>query len=258
MKTPYSWVIIPYRAILERDFSPQLLLMTVPQREQPYLSPQEEPGRLQPSPAFPFLHFTVVLPVSRLLGSTGCVPSPRRRHRGLSTQHSAMTGSGTPPTWRPPPPSRHAPRQRHGAGGGGVATVGVVAEWAWPCRGAAGSIPAGGAAGSRVRSPLRAVGAAGGLCTPVTAPSSVSSPKFNQQPREGCTHRVRAAAVPSVCIHTGAEQRARLLPPKRAGGEQQLPFSGPPACLHRGGNRIQHRPLLLRSERSHRQPCGFL
>lgn len=128
--------------------------MTVPQREQPYLSPQEEPGRLQPSPAFPFLHFTVVLPVSRLLGSTGCVPSPRRRHRGLSTQHSAMTGSETPPNMAaapsfPPCPAAAPWSGRRGRGHSGCGRgVGVAVprgrgfDPRWRCRRVVGSIPA--------------------------------------------------------------------------------------------------------------------
>lgn len=228
---------IPYRAILEQDFSPPA---TSHDRAPKGAALPLSPGGARQAAALSSISLSpcyCCAPRQQAAGEHGLRAQPQAPTHGA--QHT-------------PQPPRHGCRPLPPTMPRGSAME--RAEGARLGRGAAGSIRAPGAWGRGFdpRSPLL------GLCTPVTAPSSVSSPKFNQQPREGCTHRVRAAAVPSARIPAWAEQRARLLPPKRAGGEQQPPASSPPACLQRGGNRIRHRPLLLRSERSHRQPCGFL
>lgn len=143
MKTPYSWVIIPYRAILERDFSPPA---TSHDRAPKGAALPLSPGGARQAAALSSISlspFYCCAPRQQAAGKHGLRAQPKAPTQGA--QHTAQRHDGQ----RDPP--QHGGRPLLPAMPRGSAmerAEGAWPQWVWSRSGR------GRAEGPRVRSPL--------------------------------------------------------------------------------------------------------
>lgn len=154
MKTPYSWVIIPYRAILERDFSPPA---TSHNRAPKGAALPLSPGGARQAAALSSISlspFYCCAPRQQAAGEHGLRAQPKAPTQGA--QHTAQRHDGQrdPPNMAaapslPPCPAAAPWSGRRGRGHSGCGRgVGVAVprgrgfDPRWRCRRVAGSIPA--------------------------------------------------------------------------------------------------------------------